>query len=298
MINMTRAMKSDRLMKAVTGLTVQEFKGLIGSFTEHLETTVVKIRKVNPSLGRPSKLESPGEKLFYILFYFKCYPTFDLAGLIFDVDRSSCCRWTQWFSMALRLTLGYEMVLPKRKIRSPEELLQRHPGLQAVLVDGTERPRRRPQDTLKQKEHYSGKKKRHTIKNLVTASPDKKILVLSPTREGKAHDYGIFTQEDMGNTLPRDIPILTDLGFEGIEKNYPDLLVIKPAKKPRGGELSEKQKRRNKLISSVRILVEHAIGGVKRYAIVADPYRNLREGFEDLVMEISCGLWNYHLKTT
>lgn len=298
MIDMTRAMGSDRLMKAVTGLTVPEFQGLIGSFAKHLETTFIKIRNVNPSLGRRPTLESPKDTLFYILFYFKCYPTFDLAGFIFGVDRSTCCRWTHWFSMALRLTLGYEMVLPKRKIRSPEELFQRYPGLQAVLVDGTERPRRRPQDNLKQKDHYSGKKKRHTIKNLVTVSPVKEILVLSRTREGKAHDYGMFTQEDMGDTLPKDIPILTDRGFEGIEKDFPHLLVIKPAKKPKGGELSEKQKRRNRLISSVRILVEHAIGGVKRYSIVAAPYRNLREGFEDLVMEISCGLWNYHLKKT
>ena len=298
MIDMTRVMRSDRLMKAITGLTVREFQGLIGSFATHLETTFIKIRKVNPTLGRHSTLGSPKEKLFYILFYFKCYPTFDLAGFMFGVDRSSCCRWTDWFSMALRLTLGYEMVLPKRKIRSPEELFQRYPGIQAVLVDGTERPRRRPQDNLTQKEHYSGKKKRHTIKNLVTVSPAKEILVLSPTREGKLHDYGMFEQEDMGNTLPKDIPLLTDRGFEGIEKDHPHLLVIKPTKKPKGGELSEKQKRRNRLISSVRILVEHAIGGVKRYSIVADPYRNLRAGFEDLVMEISCGLWNYHLKKT
>jgi hypothetical protein len=50
----------------------------------------------------------------------KCYPTFDLAGFIFGVDRSSCCRWVEWFLPVLTKTLGKELVLPKRKISSPE----------------------------------------------------------------------------------------------------------------------------------------------------------------------------------
>ena len=45
--------------------------------------------------------------------------------------------------------------------------------------------------------------------------------------------------------------------------------------------------------SSVRIIVEHVFAGVKRCRIVKDTYRNLREGYEDLVMEIACGLRNF-----
>lgn len=295
-MDISNAFRSDRIMKALTGLTGYEFEEMIDTFEHHLETTFKKIRKVNPRLGRPYKLKTAREKLFYILFYFKCYPTYDLAGFVFGVNASTCCRWTDWFSMALRLTLGYEKVLPTRQIRSPEELFRKCPGLQALLVDGTERPRRRPQDSLKQKKHYSGKTKRHTLKNLVGGSPDKKILILSRTREGKAHDYSMFKEDDIGDGLPENLLTLVDRGFDGIQKDFPNLNVMKPEKKPRGGELSEKQKRRNTMISSVRVVIEHAIGGIKRFSIVAAPYRNLREGFEDLVMEISCGLWNYHLK--
>lgn len=49
----------------------------------------------------------------------------------------------------------------------------------------------------------------------------------------------------------------------------------------------------NKIFSSVRIVVEHVFSGVKRCRIVKDVYRNFREGFEDLVMEIACGLHNF-----
>ena len=79
--------------------------------------------------------------------------------------------------------------------------------------------------------------------------------------------------------------------------------------------MSQKDKRRNKEISSLRVIVEHTIGGVKpclrrsaclcgarrqaagrRFRVVSDIYRNLKQGFEDKVMELACGLWNYHLK--
>jgi hypothetical protein len=48
----------------------------------------------------------------------------------------------------------------------------------------------------------------------------------------------------------------------------------------------------NHLISSVRIIVEHVIAGVKRCRIVKDVLRLTTDGISDLVMEIACGLHN------
>ena len=59
--------------------------------------------------------------------------------------------------------------------------------------------------------------------------------------------------------------------------------------------LTEAQKEQNKKKSSVRVLVEHTIGGVKRLGIVSQVFRNKKKDFDDTVMLISCGLWNYHL---
>lgn len=95
-----------------------------------------------------------------------------------------------------------------------------------------------------------------------------------------------------------DLPVGVDLGFQGIEKDFPRLTVVMPKKKPKGQELSQKDKRRNKRMSSLRVTVEHAIGGVKRFRTVPDVYRNLKEGFDDTVMVVACGLWNYHLNKT
>jgi hypothetical protein len=52
---------------------------------------------------------------------------------------------------------------------------------------------------------------------------------------------------------------------------------------------------RHRLISSIRVRVEHAMGGVKRYRMVKDRLRNWKAGFRDLVFETCCGLHNFRL---
>ena len=58
----------------------------------------------------------------------------------------------------LETALGKKQALPERKIHSVEEFLAKFADVQEVIIDGTERPVQRPQDTEQQKEHYSGKK--------------------------------------------------------------------------------------------------------------------------------------------
>jgi len=74
-----------------------------------------------------------------------------------------------------------------------------------------------------------------------------------------------------------------------------------PHKKPRKSkknphpELSAEQKAVNKALSQVRILVEHAIGGMKRFNILVHSFRNRKEHFEDDVIGVCAGLWNLAL---
>jgi hypothetical protein len=48
----------------------------------------------------------------------------------------------------------------------------------------------------------------------------------------------------------------------------------------------------NGLFSSVRVVVEHVIAGVKRCRIVKDVLRLTKADISDRVMEIACGLHN------
>ena len=52
----------------------------------------------------------------------------------------------------------------------------------------------------------------------------------------------------------------------------------------------------NRLFSSARIYVEHAMAGVKRCRIVKDVFRNTKKDFSDLVMEVACALPNLRLQ--
>ena len=132
------------------------------------------------------------EKLIYILFYFKCYPTFDLAGILFDLDRSQANRWMHRLQKILEKALGRKMALPKRKLRTMQEFIESFPEVKRVILDGTERPIQRSKDQEKQKQDYSGKKKRHTRTHLGAVAPDKPILVFSKAYHGKDHDKGIL----------------------------------------------------------------------------------------------------------
>jgi hypothetical protein len=130
----------------------------------------------------------------------------------------------------------------------------------------------------------------------------KKIVFLGNTTAGRHHDYTLlktaFPPEHPWFEL---ITILVDLGFQGIKSDYVGDDIHIPHKKPRKSKnnpdpkLTDQQKAVNKALSQVRILVENAIAGLKRYNILNHPFRNRSAGFDDLVVSVCAGLWNFCL---
>lgn len=300
MLNIKRALSNNRLMSALTGVTPQEFTSLIPAFSEvwlqekrkqHRKSS--KERKIGG--GRKGFLKTIEEKLFYVLFYHKCYPTYDLAGFIFDCNRSNACRRQFELSSALEKTLGRKLVLPARKMRTPEEFFAAFPEAKEIFIDGTERPIQRSKDKKKQKENYSGKKKRHTKKNIVITIRKKRVGFLGKTVSGKENDFTVLKKQAPPNIMPKSVKKHVDLGFKGIDKQFPGHKISMPKKKPRTKELTQFAKEQNTKKSSVRVLVENALAGVKRLRIVTDVFRNRKKNFDDQTMLLACGLWNYHL---
>ena len=134
-------------------------------------------------------------------------------------------------------------------------------------------------------------KKAHTIKNNVLINQFCKILFLTETVEGKKHDKKLADESDY--RLPAGCKLVQDTGFQGF--NLEDVLILQPQKKPKGKKLNDLEKQINQWLSSIRIRVEHAINGVKRYRIVKDKIRNWKKGFKDAIMETCCGLHNFRL---
>lgn len=134
-------------------------------------------------------------------------------------------------------------------------------------------------------------KKTHNVKNNVLAQPDRRILWLSKTYSGSVHDKKITDLQPL--YLNQKVTLWQDTGFLG---HCPENINIKmPTKKPKGKELTDAQKKENKAISSFRVIVEHAIGGAKRCRIIKDRYRCHKLFFEDLIMELACGLHNFRI---
>jgi hypothetical protein len=111
----------------------------------------------------------------------------------------------------------------------------------------------------KQEDNYSGKKKRHMVKNnVVTEKRTKIVKILSATVEGKKHNKKLADEQAI--PFPNGSKVWQDTGFQG---NGPEgVTTFQPMKKPKGKELTTEQKQKNKELSTERIGVEHSIGGV------------------------------------
>jgi hypothetical protein len=86
--------------------------------------------------------------------------------------------------------------------------------------------------------------------------------------------------------------LLGDLGYVGLEKLHTNTWV--PHKKPRNGELTSEQKTENRLLSKVRIAIEHVNRRIKRFRIMSCRYRNKRKR-HGLRASLICGIYNFEL---
>lgn len=125
----------------------------------------------------------------------------------------------------------------------------------------------------KQKRFYSGKKKRHTIKAQLIIHYDSLQILSTAFCEGKVHDFQLFKK--YRNKLKEQVFLLVDKGYQGLKRlNTPYLMPFKASKKR---PLVGLQKWLNAEISRRRIRVEHVIGKLKRFKILAERYRNRRK---------------------
>jgi hypothetical protein len=145
-------------------------------------------------------------------------------------------------------------------------------------------------------------KKQQTLKNTVMALPDKFIICLGRTFSGHHHD-SIMLKQEFPPELDwfADINVRVDLGYLGVKSDYHGDRIDIPTKKPRKSQknpqpqLSDEQKAAHTALSRVRIFIEHAIGGMKRYNILVHVFRNRKADFEDDAVGICAGLWNFAL---
>ncbi len=160
--------RDDRQMKALTGVSQAQFDFLLPVFSHVYQETKQKryedgveagTRSRKPGAGIKGKLPTLADKLQFVLYYYKTYPTFDVLGSQFDMGRSKANENLHRLSPILYETLVRLDLMPYRELATPEDLREALSGVDQLIIDATERACRRSQDQATQREHYSGKKK-------------------------------------------------------------------------------------------------------------------------------------------
>lgn len=284
---------SARVLRALPGLSRAEFDHLVPAFAGALQTQAAaawqdRVRRRRAGGGHTGYLPTVQERRLFILVYVRLYPIQELQALLFGLSQPQAHYWIHTLLPVLRTALGQECALPARPATTLEDLQHRCPAL-VFLLDATERPIQRPQDDARQRRHYSGKKKRPTVKNtVVTNARGPQVAFVGATASGSRHDKTLA--EDDAPPFPPDSHGAGDLGYQ--ELDPPNLVLTRPLKTPRGGTLTEEERACNRRVAQLRIPVEHAIRGIKIHRVTADVLRATKDGFADLVVEVAAGLFN------
>lgn len=208
---------------AATGLTVAEFDRLLPAFqsayTElyppHLTAKGTE-RKRKAGAGPKSTLETDADRLLFALVYMKTNPLQEMHGLQFELSQAQANYWIHRYLPVVKAALAKLGLLPERdgaQLATNNLALEGQPDL---VVDGTERRRERPQDQEQQKRTYSGKKKTHTVKNiLVVNETTSKVVYLGPTEPGAKHDKK--AADEAAISYPTNAILDKDTGFQGYE---------------------------------------------------------------------------------
>ena len=249
MFSYERLSRKPLLFKSFTSLTVEQFDNIYDKeITKRYDRYEIqrlfkKYREREIGAGRHFKLDIKNRFLMLLVVY-RLYITYTLAGFLFDLDQSNVCRDIQKIESLIRkcVPIPQKTYNITKRLKTLEEVEKYFPGFLA-FTDCTEQQIPRPEDKRKRKAYYSGKKKRHTIKNQLTVNNRGYIIHKVAYKKGRKHDYAIY-KKNHPIVIPKQVVNVVDLGYLGVEKDFPEQLSALPYKKKRNRkELPQEENR-------------------------------------------------------
>lgn len=268
--NFKRLFKKPKAFLRITGVTFEEFEEIVKRAHPIWQKKVEGVKVVS---GRPYGLSSLEGHILCLLIYYRTYLTQEFLGFLFDVDDSCISRSLRRIARVLAPSLK----IKKRRLVSEQEAMD-------IIIDCTEHPIERPKKG--QKEYYSGKKKRHTLKTEIKMTEEGEIIHLSNPHPGKQHDMNVRKQ---GPPLHPYTRAYVDSGYQGLHLIHKNTEY--PYKKSKNNPLTLEEKQYNQGLSRVRVKVEHKIRELKIFRILKEPYRNHRKEF-GIAVNIIAGIVN------
>jgi hypothetical protein len=303
------------LIKALTGLLADVFWQLI----EDMEARMPEYERQRHE--RPDRQRAVGAgrpcdqplviRVMLVLTYMRLHIPQETVALLFGATQPDVSRDLGRLLPLIAQTIPVPevwQVVEEEELRTEAEVLELTQLADGrALVDATEQSVYRSQDNEKRKKYYSGKQKAFTLKTEFVTDGEHHILAISEAVPGAKHDKKLSDQVRTMDRLPDGCEVDADKGYQGLDKQValvvvrnletdeehqvPRLQVRTPFKKPKGGELTDEQKEFNRQLGSVRVRVEHCIGWVKNWAIIATRFR-CAHSIYTLIMQVVCGFVN------
>jgi hypothetical protein len=153
-VSIFQNLSTDKEYKASTGISKSEFNLLFLSFEKLYNS---KKGSGIENLYKPLFTDKE-EALFFILYYLKTYPTYQILGLQFGISEASAYNYVKMLKPFLISCLNGFSCQPVRLFETQEAFDAFFEGIE-IFIDGTELRTQRPSNEEKQKDNYSGKKK-------------------------------------------------------------------------------------------------------------------------------------------
>lgn len=305
-MQVTQLKKRPKHFHNFTGLKIEEFEEMLKAVKEQLKEDEKKLcstRKRAIGGGRKPTLDIE-EQVIVLLMYYRLYITQVLLGYLFELDHSNVSR----LITKLRPILLDVLPLPAqekdlfsnekrsgKRITELDKLLEKHPDITELLIDATEQEIQKPKDKQKRKDNYSGKQKCHTLKTQVTASKSGLVLHKTDALPGKVNDLTVLRGTGLVPQIPDGIKVIVDKGYDGVQKDFTDSDFYQPYKARRNKPLDFIQKCLNQIQTKHRIPVEHVLGQLQQFKVLAGIYRGGRsnhDAYDDIFLLIT-GIHNY-----
>ena len=309
MLTYEKLQRKPKHFQAFTGVSVAQFAEILNALRpvyaeleEERLTRPDRKRKIGGGRNFTLSLE---DRLLVTLMYFRLYMSYTLLGYLFNLDGTNVGREINQRMLPVLLSIlpvpmqdellsGHDeppQIGGGKRIKTLKKMMEAHPEIKEVWVDATEQPIQRPSEKLARKQYYSGKQSEHTIKSQLLTTKTL-ILHVSGNLPGSVSDSTVLAGSGIMHSIPEDVQVNLDRGYEGAEDRYPNNKVYKPKRAQRNHPLTLFEKLYNHLINKTRILVEHVIGRLKKFRIVSELYRNRRSAHADYLVAVA-GLINF-----
>ena len=257
------------------GVKVKTFDKMVKAVHSQLDSKTKR--------GKKPKL-SVEEQILVTLEYWREYRTYFHIGTSWGVSESTVCRIVNRIENQLMASGAF-------RLQGKKALVRGFGQPKVTVMDVTETPIERPK--RKQRQFYSGKKKRHTLKSQLIINRETGEIICTFFGKGRSHDFSLFKAS--GIYFHPSTISLTDSGYQGIAQYHANSYT--PRKKPKNGQLSALEKDYNRLLAKERILIEHVNRQLKIFKIFGDRYRNRRRRY-GLRCNLLAAIYNYELTLT